>query len=97
MTVVTDMSQMQYINIGLLNWDTKQESNSNVNVDEALNITCKNIQGCTYFFQSGSHESAWRFGFVLTLPTVWPIKYIYKNKLLIKVILILLHLVIFFK
>ncbi len=36
-------------------------------------------QGCTYIFQSGSHESNCRFGLMLTLRVVWPIKYTIKK------------------
>ncbi len=34
-------------------------------------------QECIYIFQSGFHESSWRFGLVLTLYIVWTIKYNY--------------------
>ncbi len=32
-------------------------------------------------FESGSHESTWKFGLVLTLHIVWPIKQYIKNKI----------------
>ncbi len=49
-------------------------------------------QGCTYIFQSGSHESNCRFGLMLTLHVVWPIKYNYKKWIIVMTVIIALYL-----
>ncbi len=53
--------------------------------------------GCKHVFQPGSHKRTRRFGLVLILDTMWPIKYNFKKKNYNSdIIIILLHFIYLF-